>query len=77
MARSPKKKAKKDVKTRKTFINNESCNHRSFPYLDKQELMQGSYPAIFISSNNLRINSLPMVMLSLKMRKFVDRQFIK
>ena len=61
----------------KKFYDNELCNHRSFPYLDKQELMQGSYPAIFISSNNLRINSLPMVMLSLKMRKCVHREFIK
>ena len=57
--------------------NNQLCNQLSLAYLDKQEFMQGSYPAIFISSINLRMNSLPMVMLSLKMRKFVDRQFIK
>ena len=57
--------------------NTQLCNQLSLAYLDKQELMQGSYPAIFISSINLRINSLPMVMLSLKIRKHFHREFIK
>ena len=57
--------------------NTQLCNQLSLAYLDKQEFMQGSYPAIYISSSNLRINSLPMVMLSLKMRKNFHRESIK
>ena len=35
-------------------------------YLDKHEFTHGSYPAIYISSNILRMNSLPTVILSLE-----------